>query len=68
MNYSVISTASGLRSVPAGSVFSQQDVWFAGSYEECEQYIRSVYDSQEQDPENNGGNCDDYLLESYSDY
>jgi hypothetical protein len=68
MKYVVIHTSSGLKSVPAESVFAQQDVWFEGSYEECELHIQSLYDSQEPDPENNGGNCDDYLLESYSDY
>ena len=42
--YCVIHTSKGLKSVPAGSVFSQQDVWCEGSYEECELYIRSTYD------------------------
>ena len=49
--YCVIHTSKGLKSVPAGSVFSQQDVWGEGSYEECELYIRSTYEEMlEPDP------------------
>ena len=66
--YCVIHTSQGFKSVPAGSVFEGQDVWFEGTDVECQLYIQTMYDNQEQDCDNNGGNCDDYLLESYSDY
>lgn len=44
MKYSVVHTSTGLKSVPSTSVsIIEQDVWFEGSKEECEDYILDMY-------------------------
>ena len=68
--YYVVQSSVGMRVVPHSKMMytDPEDVWYSSELEiECHAFIQQFCEPQEQDCDNNGGNCDDYLLEPSCD-